>query len=158
MNVLLRNKIDRTNPICESVGFFFGRFPKKNMATWTVGLLLVPSHLCSQSLTPVRAEEFIQSLIRNERTLDSFVDQSTLDQSNRLGIEYAGIDHKYLISYDLEDSIKQGIKRHELEYRIDIQPLQGDFSRLVISIPSIAYRKDYYFCGEQVTGRSLSSH
>ena len=107
-------------------------------------LIQVPS----QALARDQAESFIQTLIAND-DLRGFVDQSELEISGRLGIEYEGVDNKFLISYDIEDSIKTSIRRNELDYTIDVVDLEDDYSRIVFSIPELSYQREFYFKGQR---------
>jgi hypothetical protein len=105
-------------------------------------LLLI--QLPSQALARDQAESFIRALIAND-DLPGFVDQFELEISGRLGIEYEGVDNKFLISYDIEDSIRNSIKRNELDYAIDVVDLEHDYSRIVFSIPQLSYQREFYF-------------
>jgi len=55
------------------------------------------------------------------------------------------VDNKFLISYDIEDSIKNGIKRNELDYTIDIIDLEGNYSKIILSIQELSHQKEFYF-------------
>jgi len=109
---------------------------------------LLLMQLSSQALARDQAESFIQALITNN-DLENFVDQSELEISSRLGIEYEGVDNKFLISYDIEDSIKNSIKRNELDYAIDIVNLEGNYSKIVLSVQELDYQKQFYFKGQK---------
>ena len=109
-------------------------------------LLLV--QLSSQALSRDQADSFIQSLITNNN-IDSFADQSELEISNRLGIQYEDVDNKFLISYDIEDSIKNRIKRNELDYTIEVIDLEGDYSKIIFSIQELSYKKEFFFKGQK---------
>ena len=109
-------------------------------------LLLI--QLPSQVLARDQAESFIQALIAND-DLQDFVDQSELEISGRLGIEYEGVDNKFLISYDIEDSIKNSINRGEIDYTMDVTDLEADYSKIVFSIPELSYQREFYFKGRK---------
>ncbi|MGB2803865.1 MAG: hypothetical protein WBD64_03055, partial [Candidatus Zixiibacteriota bacterium] len=111
-------------------------------------VVLLLLQLSSQALSRDQAESFIQSLITNNN-IDSFADQSELEISNRLGIQYEGVDNKFLISYDIEDSIKNSIKRNELDYTIEVIDLEGDYSKIIFSIQEPSYKKEFFFKGQK---------
>jgi len=109
---------------------------------------IVAALLLIQLSSPVpardRAESFIQALIANN-DLQEFVDQSELEISGRLGIQYEGVDNKFLISYGIEDSIKNGINRGEIDYAIDVSDLEGVYSKAILSVPELSYQKEFHF-------------
>jgi len=107
-------------------------------------IVLLLIQLSSPVLALDQAESFIQSLITDDNP-GSFADQSELETSGRLGIRYEGVDNKFLISYDIEDSIKSSIKRNELDYTIEVIDLEGDYSKIIFSIQELSYRKQFYF-------------
>ncbi|MGB2696426.1 MAG: hypothetical protein WBD28_01045 [Candidatus Zixiibacteriota bacterium] len=104
------------------------------------------TQLSSQVLARDQAELFILSTVKNNN-LDGFVDQSELEISDRLGIQYEGVDNKYLISYDIEDIIKNSIKRNELDYTIETINLEANYSKVIFSISELSYQKEFYFKG-----------
>ena len=106
--------------------------------------VLLLSQLSSQVFATDKAELFIQSLIAN-KNLDSLANQSELEISKRLGIEYESVDNKFLISYDIEDMIKNSIKRDELDYNIQTVNLGADYSKVILSIKELNYQKEFYF-------------
>jgi hypothetical protein len=108
--------------------------------------VLLLTQLSSQVFATDQAELFTQSLITNNN-LDSLVDQSELEISNRLGIEYEGVNNKYLISYDIEDVIKNNIKRGELDYAIETVNLEDNYSKIILSIQEMSYQKEFYLKG-----------
>jgi hypothetical protein len=106
--------------------------------------VLLLSQLSSQLFATDKAELFIQSLIKNDN-VDSFVDQSELKISDRLGIQYESVDNKYLISYDIEDVIKNSIRRDELDYTTETVNLEANYSKVILSIQELNYQKEFYF-------------
>jgi len=108
--------------------------------------VLLLTQLPSQVFARDQAELFILSLITSNN-LDSFADQSELEISDRLGIQYEGVDNKFLISYDIEDSIKNSIKRDELDYTIETINLEANYSKVILSIQGLSYQKEFHFKG-----------
>ena len=109
---------------------------------------LFPVNSYSQILSNEVAEEFIQSLIEESDEVQSFVLQEELQLSKRLNISYEGVEYKFLISYGIDTHIKNKIIEDKVNYEIKIIELEEDFSRLEFIVPSLNFKKDFYFKGE----------
>ena len=70
-------------------------------------IITVPFQIFPQqnSLTHKRASQFIEAMINNSDSLDSFVLPEELAISKRLGITYEGVKNKFLISYEIPSEI-----------------------------------------------------
>lgn len=97
-------------------------------------MLLIPSALYSHSLTQERAGRFAYCLFHNADSLRGFFAESTLQMSERLGIQYESKDLKALISYDFNDSVRKLVNDHQLGYSILIEDLGEDYSKLKIKV------------------------
>lgn len=97
------------------------------------------------SVSQTFIDSFFQALINNQDNITNFVDPDELTRSSRLGINYTGIKNKFLISYDIEDSLKELIAGKKLEYKTNIAETDGDFSKIEFSIPPLNYSKVFYF-------------
>jgi len=97
-------------------------------------MLLIPSVLFSYSLSNERAEKFAHYLFHSADSLRGFFAEATLQKSERLGIQYEGIDLKALISYDFNDSVKELVKSNKLSYSLLMEDLGDDYSRLKIKV------------------------
>lgn len=101
--------------------------------------------LYSQTLSSERAEEFVQALIKEDDKIDSFVLPEELILSKRLNIQYDNVKFKFLISYDIEPSIKEQLLSKQLNYELRIENLQEDYSLLKLTTPGVNAFKEYYF-------------
>ena len=108
-------------------------------------VLFFPLLSFSQKITKEYAEEFIKQLIYDKEDLDSFIDSSEINISNRLGIKYENVSKKYMISYDIDENVKTKIIEKELDYKISIQPLDVIYSKIIFKVPQLNYRKGFYF-------------
>ena len=105
----------------------------------------------SQSLTKDKAEEFIQLLIEESDDLQELVLPEELKLSNRFNINYDDVKFKFLISYDIDHSLRDKIKKNKENYEVQIHKLKKDFSRLEFRVPAMNYQKDFYFKGKYLT-------
>jgi hypothetical protein len=116
-------------------------------------LILLPLlnfFLSAQILSRKNAEHFVHDLIWNPDSIQSWFDENSLSTAHRLGIEYQGMACKNLISYDLEDSLKQLIKQKRLQYSIILEtPVQG-YTHLVLRFDRYSLSRDFYFLNQQV--------
>ena len=106
----------------------------------------IPIEVFAQTLLTTRAKSFITSLMEN-KSIEEYIDPHELDISNRLGIHYENVVNKFLISYDFEDEIRDQIKKHRLDYQIEIYDLEDGFSMLSFQIPTLDYLREFYFYG-----------
>jgi len=97
-------------------------------------ILLIPTVLFSQSLTKERAETFAHNLFYNSDSLRGYFAESTLEMSERLGIEYEGVKLKCLISNDFDDSIKWLINDNQQSYALLVEDLGEEYSKLKINV------------------------
>lgn len=100
----------------------------------SLGFLMLASESAG-ALTDLRAADFVRALIRQRDQLTRFVHPGELALSNRLGIRYVGVDHKFLISYDLGSALRESIDVERVQHRIEtVEPERG-VARLILSIP-----------------------
>ena len=92
--------------------------------------------------------EMIDSVNANgqsQKDLSKFVDDESLELSKRLDINYEGVKNKFLLSYEIDDSILKEIKNNKLKYYLNVTDLKNDFLRIDFVIPSKSYAKLFYF-------------
>ena len=101
--------------------------------------------LLAQNLTDSLAHNFITALINESNELLNFVDQSELNLSKRLGIHYPEAKHKFLISNDVAPKVKEEIKNGSLNYKIDIDSIDTEYSIIKFEVPARQIKNEYYF-------------
>ena len=111
--------------------------------------LLVSLNLSIFSLNRDTSEDFIQAVIEQSDNLDNFVSEVELNKSNRLGIQYKNVKHKWLISYELEPRLK--------DYTLNIETLKDDYSKLILT-DSITNKTNEYFFHKDKFISPLSYH
>jgi hypothetical protein len=106
---------------------------------------LIFLNVFSQTSSEDYLKVFIEYLINNTDKIIDFIDESELKTSNRLGIQYEDVQHKFLISYDIDENVKKGITKGKLNYSLTNQNLENDFSKVFFDVKSIDYQKEFYF-------------
>lgn len=92
-----------------------------------------------------RASQFIQAIINNSDSLETFILPEELAISKRLGITYETVKHKFLISYEMPQQITEGILNEEIKYSFNIKEVDSEYSILNFEITDKSYRTKYYF-------------
>lgn len=87
----------------------------------------------------------MKALIFEDAGLESFVDIEELRMSERLGIRYAAVGYKFLISYDIDRDLKERAREGTLDYEIAIDELADGYSRLLFTVPGADYQRKFYF-------------
>lgn len=99
----------------------------------------------SQSLSNERATQFINAIINESDSLGNFVDAEELQISIRLRISYEGIKNKFLISYEIPKQIIEEIKNKKVDYSLNIEQLDDEYSILHFEVQKMNYKMSYYF-------------
>lgn len=113
------------------------------MKTYSFILLLVL--FFSTSFSQDKQKEFVEALISGVDNLEKFVDDGELSSSKRLCINYDGIKYKFIISFDIDEKIKDEIKKNNLKYEIKKSDLGNGYSIAELTVPSLNYSKQFYF-------------
>ena len=114
-------------------------------STGFIVFLFFSSLLFAQTHSNEYSKFFIEYLIKNNDNIIDYIDESELKSSYCLGIQYEDIQHKFLISYDIDENVKKGIATKKLDYTITTQNLEKDYSKIVFNVKSIDYQKEFYF-------------
>ena len=103
---------------------------------WPVVLVLLqPLQAGAGPLTDERASDFVRALIDERDRLESFAHPDELAMSGRLGIRYLGVDHKFLISYDLDSTIRARVDPGRAKQAIQPVDPEHNVARLVLTFP-----------------------
>jgi len=100
-----------------------------------------------QEINPQSAQikNFLDDLIKDQKDLSSYLHNEALKKANRLEINYEGIENKFLISYDIDDTVKDQVKKGELSYKILFEKLEDGFTKATFKINENNYSKDFFF-------------
>jgi hypothetical protein len=106
-------------------------------------VILVAAANQAHALSDRRCVDFVTALFSRRDRLESFVHPDELAMSGRLGIRYEGVDHKFLISYDLDPGFRATVDAERVVWRIEPLDRAHNVSRLVLTMPgardSLAY-------------------
>jgi hypothetical protein len=105
--------------------------------------LALSQYLAAQSFSKHHAERFIDHLSTQSDSLINDVDANDYRLSQRLGIRYLGVKHKFLISYELDSTAIPYILKNAYHYKID--SLEAHYSMLTVSLAEKEYQRQYYF-------------
>jgi hypothetical protein len=124
------------------------------MKTLLVALMILAPALPAGAKEPAISEQaagaFVTDLIENESALDKWVFEPELDAARRLGIEYHGVANKYLISYDLNDGIRDLAQKGLTTPRIEVHPLESGHARLSLAFDGMDGQLEFYFRGNKL--------
>jgi hypothetical protein len=101
--------------------------------------------ISSISISQENQKLFIEGLINNNDNLEKYVDKDELAKSKRLGINYDGVKYKFIISYDIDEKIIDGIKKNGVKYDVSKSNLGNRYSVAEFTVPSLNYSKKFYF-------------
>jgi hypothetical protein len=90
-------------------------------------------------------KNFYKALIENQTDLTKYVHPESLQKSKRLDINYEGIPNKFLISFDIDESIKERIKNKELSYQLEYEELTDNYQKVTFVINDKNYRREFFF-------------
>jgi hypothetical protein len=103
---------------------------------------------------PQQIKNFFDDLIKNHPVLSQYLHPEALEESKRLNITYEDVPNKFLISYDIDESIKEKINKGELSYQLSYKQLEDDFSNAVFKTNENNYSKGFYFRNEMLVSPS----
>jgi len=98
---------------------------------------------------------FIDALIHDKDNITDYIDKDELNSSSRLGIEYSGVNHKWLISFDIPDEVKEGFKGGKYNYTLQTQQLEDGFSVVTLAVGSVNYLQKFYFLNDKFVHPSI---
>ena len=117
----------------------------------TLVLFFLTAEINSQS---TQIKNFFDALIKDETDLSSYLHPNDLKKSNRFEITYKGFENKFLISYDIDGTVKEKVKKGELTYQILYEQLEDDFTKATFNINENNYSKDFFFKDEKLISPS----
>lgn len=90
-------------------------------------------------------DKFFKALIYNDSIVKDFVNPVELERSERLGIKYTGVKNKFLISFDIDEQMKENIRQGAYKYELRTGDLGNNYTKVDFSVPAINYKKTFYF-------------
>ena len=103
--------------------------------------------------TPVDFRETVTQLIHNDSTLGDWVDPVALQHSQRLGIEYDKVPHKFLIQNGIDVKVQSGLKSGVLKYTLADTLLEEGFSKVTLRVTSSDYVYTWFLRNGRLSSR-----
>ena len=104
-------------------------------------ILFFPSILFSQQAY----SDFFKAVINDSKNIEDYIDPEDLARSGRLGITYDGVKNTFLISFDIDESIKKEIKELKSEYSYIVPSGESNYKAIEFSMRNSKYKKKFYF-------------
>lgn len=94
---------------------------------------------------PDDIDNFFKTLISEKGNIESFVLDTELEKSRRLGISYENTPDKFLISYDIDKDVKEKINSGFVKYEVSKSDLGNGFTKATFSLKGMSYKREYFF-------------
>lgn len=107
-------------------------------------LLLFFPFSYTQIISNDRIEEIINLLITNSPGISNYIYADELQIVNRFGIEYEGIENKFLIANDIPNEFTNDLLDGIIKYEYRLKNLEDNFSSLTITIPTLNLKREYF--------------
>ncbi len=117
------------------------------MKTYFIISLLVLFN--SFSFSQDKHREFIKALISSSENLEKFIDENELVKNKRLGISYDSVKYKFMISYDIDEKIKDEITKNNIKYEVKTSIIDKEYSLAEFTVSQLNYSKKFYFRKEK---------
>ncbi|CAN5631987.1 hypothetical protein BH10BAC5_BH10BAC5_00680 [soil metagenome] len=89
--------------------------------------------------------DFFNALISDSDDLRSYVEPTELARSERLRITYTGVKNKFILANDIQENVKEEIRKGNLKYEIHESPLEDNYSIVYIVILQLNDSLRFYF-------------
>jgi len=107
-------------------------------------LLLFFPFTYTQTISNDRIDKIINLLITNSPGISNYINADELQIANRFGIEYEGIENKFLIANDIPNEFNDDLLNGKIKYEYKFENLENNFSSLTITIPTLNLKRDYF--------------
>jgi hypothetical protein len=102
---------------------------------------------------PENIKVFFEKLINDDVTITEHVSVDALDKSERLRINYAGIRNKFLISYDIDPSLKKLIQQKSVNYFLTMESFPDNYFKIILSTDTLNFAKEFFFKDSKLISR-----
>jgi hypothetical protein len=98
----------------------------------------------TQTISNDHIEKIINLLITNSPDISNYINVDELQIANRFGIEYEGIENKFLIANDIPKEFSNDLLTRKIKYEYEIKVLEDNFSSLIFTIPTLKLKREYF--------------
>ena len=130
----------------------------KFFLTAQIMIKIIPVFLIAQMVMQVMVysqtipQKFFDALIYSKPEITDYINTDELARSQRLGITYIDVKHKFLIGSDIPESIKEGIISGKYTYKVSEVQLEESYTEATITVPEVNFSRIYYFNEGFVSG------
>ncbi|MCA0388891.1 MAG: hypothetical protein LCH52_10390 [Bacteroidetes bacterium] len=107
--------------------------------------ILLASLVSAQPSREDFVKGFVQYLISDPARIVHYAEPQSLERAERLNISYNDVSTKVLAGSEIPLSVRNSILKGETEISHKIENLPQDFFRVEVAIPSVNYKKYFYF-------------
>ncbi|MBK7500325.1 MAG: hypothetical protein IPI19_14890 [Ignavibacteriales bacterium] len=107
-------------------------------------LLLFFPFAYTQTISNHRIDKIITLLITNSPDISNYINADELQIANRFGIEYEGIENKFLIANEIPKEFTNDLLNGKIKYEYKLESLEENFSLLTITIPTLNLKSEYF--------------
>jgi hypothetical protein len=107
-------------------------------------LLLFFPFTYTQTISTDRIDKIINLLNTNSSDISKYINADELQIANRFGIEYEGIENKFLIANEIPKDLSNDLLNGKIKYQYGLKILEDNFSSLTITIPTLNLKREYW--------------
>ncbi len=107
-------------------------------------LLLFFPFAYTQTISNDRIDKIITLLITNSPDISNYINPNELKIAKRFGIEYEGIENKFLIANEIPKEFTNDLLTGTIKYEYKLEGLEDNFSLLTITIPTLTLKSEYF--------------
>jgi len=107
-------------------------------------LLLFFPFAYTQTISNDRIDKIITLLITNSPDISNYINPNEFKIAKRFGIEYEGIENKFLIANEIPKDLSNDLLNGKIKYGYKLESLESNFSLLTITIPSLNLKREYF--------------
>jgi hypothetical protein len=106
-------------------------------------LLFIPFSFTQQTSNSY-IEDIINKLLTDSKAISNCIFPVEFEIAARFGIEYDGIENKFLIANNIPKEISNNLLNGKIKYEFNIKNLEYDFSLLTFTIPALNFSREYF--------------
>ena len=107
-------------------------------------LLLFFPFAYTQTISNDRIDKIITLLITNSPDISNYINPNEFKIAKRFGIEYEGIENKFLIANEIPKDLSNDLLNGKNKYEYNLESLMDNFSLLTITIPTLKFKREYF--------------
>jgi hypothetical protein len=98
----------------------------------------------TQTISNDRIDKIITLIITNSPNISNYINPDELKIAKRFGIEYEGIENKFLIANDIPEEFSSDLINGKIKYDYEIKKLEDNFSSLIFTSSTLNLKSEYF--------------